>query len=63
MTRRGFGGNGALDKVRKAQRVQVQFGQVRDDVDIVAVSFAITVSLSLRVGWRAVMGVFCVLQR
>jgi hypothetical protein len=40
--------------------MQGQFGQVRDDVGVMA---AIAVSLSVGVGLRAVEGVFGVLQR
>ena len=55
-----------LDKVGEAQRVQRQLGQVRDDVGIMAASFAITITVAVSVGdLRAVggRGVVWALQR
>ncbi len=46
-----------LDKVGEAQWVQRQLGQVRDDVRIMAASFAITITVAVTVvGLRAVGG-------
>ena len=55
-----------LDKVGEAQWVQRQLGQVRDDVGIMAASFAITITVAVSVGdLRAVggRGVVWALQR
>ncbi len=60
--------NAVLDKIGEAQRVQRQLGQVRDDVGIMAASFAITITITVAVtvgGLRAVggRGVVWALQR